>query len=221
MHLNQFYHVECEFLGSFSVGISVAEKYIINLVSTFLRGYEEHILASAGTTDHLKTLLDQYRSNSGKFPQVTLNDALNPPEIHSGCWKYVVPSDPGKGRAITRAGELKLIEHFGGIVWLTEMDHLTVPFYQAYSDETCAKARCADLLLGNGEVLGLGKRHMLSKDVMTALRKHEVPMGPYAWYMQMRDTKPALTTGWGMGVERFLAWILQHDDIAIWPLFLG
>lgn len=43
MHLNQFYHVECELLGGFSAGISVAEKYIIYLVSAFLRDYQEPI----------------------------------------------------------------------------------------------------------------------------------------------------------------------------------
>ena len=62
-----------------------------------------------------------------------------------------MPSDPGKGRSITRTGELKLIQYFGGAVWLTQMDHLSVPFYQAYTDETCTKGRCADLLLGYGE----------------------------------------------------------------------
>lgn len=37
MHLNQFYHVECELLGSFSKGIGVAEAYLTNLVSTTAR----------------------------------------------------------------------------------------------------------------------------------------------------------------------------------------
>ncbi|KAI9651772.1 MAG: hypothetical protein M1829_002448 [Trizodia sp. TS-e1964] len=224
MHLNQFYHVECELLGNFSEGISVAEKYIINLVLLLLQDHEEHILVSAGNTNHLKTLLDQYRSNNGKFPQITQNDALKLPIIDSGCWKYVVPSDPRKGRSITREGELKLIKYFGGAVWLTEMDHLSVPFYQAFTDETCAQGRCADLLLGNGELLGLGERHMSSKEVLTALYKHEVPIEPYKWYMQIRDTNPVLTTGWGMGVERFLAWVLQHNDIrnlAIIPRMKG
>jgi len=104
------------------------------------------------------------------------------------------------------------------------MDHLSVPFYQAYTDETCTKARCADLLLGNGEVLGLGERHTLSKDVLAALRHHQVSAEPYAWYMEIRDTKPVLTTGWGMGIERFLAWVLRHNDIrdlAIIPRMKG
>ena len=213
MHLNQFYHVECELLGGFSAGISVAEKYIIHLVSAFLRDYQEPIRATAGSTDHLENLLRQYRSNCAKFPQVTVEDGLDLPGMDSTCWKYIVPSDRGKGRTITRTGEQKLINHFGGAVWLTEMDHLSVPFYQAHTDGSCTKARCADLLLGNGEVLGLGERHMLAKDVLAALRHHEVPTDPYAWYMEVRNKKLALTTGFGMGVERFVAWVFRHNDI--------
>lgn len=40
------------------------------------------------------------------------------------------------------------MQHYGGAVWLTHMKHLSVPFYQAYDDETMETARCADLLLG-------------------------------------------------------------------------
>jgi hypothetical protein len=54
---------------------------------------------------------------------------------------------------------------------------------------------------------------MLANDVLAALEQHEVPAKPYDCYMAIRDTKPVLTRGWRMGVERFLAWVLQHDDI--------
>ena len=52
------------------------------------------------------------------------------------------------GQKVTRAGEQKLMQHYGGAVWLTHMKHLSVPFYQAYDNETMETARCADLLLG-------------------------------------------------------------------------
>jgi aspartyl/asparaginyl-tRNA synthetase len=167
----------------------------------------------AGDISHLEALLQQHRDEGGKFPQTTLEDALNFPEMDNSTWNYIIPSSPEKGLTITRKGERKLIERFGGVVWLTEMDHIGVPFYQAYVDGTNTKGRCADLLLGNGEVLGLGERHVFSKEVQTALRQHQVSEEPYTWYKEIRDTKPALTTGWGMGVERFLAWVFQHDDI--------
>lgn len=60
----------------------------------------------------------------------------------------VVEGNSKLGLKITRAGEQKLMQHYGGAVWLTHMKHLSVPFYQAYDDETMETARCADLLLG-------------------------------------------------------------------------
>ena len=133
--------------------------------------------------------------------------------MDASTWRYIVPEDPPKGRTITLVGELKLIRHFGGAVWLTEMDHLSVPFYQAYTDTTRTKGRCADFLLGNGKMLGLGERHTSAGNVKSALDMHETNANPYQWYMDIRDAKPLFTTGWGMWTERFLAWLLGHDDI--------
>lgn len=62
-------------------------------------------------------------------------------------------------------------------------------------------------------MLGLGERHVSSEEVRSALKQHEVPEEPYKWYLDMRDQKEMRTTGWGMGIERFLAWVLRHDDI--------
>ena len=214
MHLNQFCHVECELAGDFDQGISMAERYLVSVVSSLLRDQSDTIEASAGTTEHLTAFLELYRRHDQNLPRTTLDEALSLPEMDQTCWEYVVPNDKAHGRTITRAGERKLIEHFDGAVWLTEMDHLSVPFYQAFVPSTSrGKARCADLLLGNGEVLGLGERHVSSKEVRVALKQHEVPEEPYKWYLNMRDQKEMRTTGWGMGLERFLAWVLRHDDI--------
>lgn len=213
MHLNQSHHIECELRGPFSEGISVAERYIVDLVSTLLRDEEAVVISAAGSSAHLTELLQHYQSHGERFPQISLDDALGLPVIDSTCWKYVLADEPSRGRTLSRAGELKLVEYFHGPVWLTEMDHLSVPFYQAFTDESRMKARCADLLLGNGETLGLGERHVQASEVLAALRQHEVEAKGYSWYTGIRDLKPILTTGWGMGIERFLAWVFQHDDI--------
>ncbi|KAF2796904.1 putative asparaginase like 1 [Melanomma pulvis-pyrius CBS 109.77] len=195
MHLNQFYHVECELAGDFDDGISVAERYLVSVISSLLQDQ----------SDTIKTL---------KPPRIMLEEALRLPEIDQTCWKYVVPDNKAHGRTITRTGEQKLIQHFDGAVWLTEMDHLSVPFYQAYVPSTSrGKARCADPLPGNGEVLGLGERHVSSEEVRIAPKQHEVWETPYRWYLDIRDPNEMRTTGWGTVVERFLAWILRHDDI--------
>ena len=44
------------------------------------------------------------------------------------------------------------------------------PFIKHIQMQHGKKARCADLLLGNGEVLGLGERHKTASDIIVALQ---------------------------------------------------
>lgn len=94
-------------------------------------------------------------------------------------WELVVPEKPDVGRGLTRLGERFLIECFGGVVWLTEVDHFNVPFYQAYANQVHTKALCADLRIGIGETLGLGQRHLSSKHVVEELAQNGVPQVNY------------------------------------------
>ncbi|KAL8942744.1 MAG: hypothetical protein Q9216_001492 [Gyalolechia sp. 2 TL-2023] len=230
-HLNQFHHIECELLGDLNDGIDVAEAYIMNLASVLLESHGDLIEETAGNTKHITDLLELYNSGGRKLPRITLDQALGMAEIQStsGAWEYAVADDPSRGRVLTRIGERTLITIFGGAVWLMEMDHLSVPFYQAFvPGKQQSKALCADLLIGPGEVLGLGQRHVDVQSVKDALKMHEVSEDNYRWYMDIRDEakggKPLLTTGWGMGMERFLCWLMGHDDVrdmAIIPRLKG
>lgn len=209
-HLNQFYHVECELLGDMDAAISIAEGYVVHLTQAMLKDHSNIILSAAGTLSHAQDLVKRMEK---PLPRVTLEQAI-PMMPSSDCIEWVQEGQSQFGRKLTRKGELVLIEKYGGAVWLTEMDHLSVPFYQAYvegSSET--KAKAADLLLGLGETVGLGERHSTPEMVQEALRHHAVPEESYRWYINMRKVIPLLTSGWGMGTERYLCWLLHHNDV--------
>lgn len=211
-HLNQFYHVECELLGDMDNAISVAEGYLVHLTKSMLKKHPDIILNTAGTLSHVTAMLSKLDGKT-TLPRVPLDQAI-PMMPSADCVEWVQDGQPQFGRKLTRKGEQVLIEKFGGAVWLTEMDHLGVPFYQAYvGDSGRCKAKAADLLLGLGETVGLGERHSTPEMVQEALRHHAVPEQSYKWYINMRQVKPLLTSGWGMGTERYLCWLLQHDDI--------
>lgn len=209
-HLNQFYHVECELLGDIDDAISVAEGYVVHLTQDMLKNHSKIILSAAGTLSHAQDLIKRMEK---PLPRVTLEQAISVMPSPD-CAEWVQEGQPQLGRKLTRKGEEVLIEKYDGPVWLTEMDHLSVPFYQAYvkgSSET--KAKAADLLLGLGETVGLGERHSTPEMVEKALRHHAVPEDSYKWYINMRKAIPLSTSGWGMGTERFLCWLLQHNDV--------
>lgn len=98
-----------------------------------------------------------------------------------------------------------------GVVWLTNFDHMTVPFYQAFGDNGTALA--GDLLFGMGETLGCGQRHLDGAKVQEALQLHGVSEQSYKWYIDLKNTVKVQTSGFGMGIERYIAWLLDHDDI--------
>lgn len=211
-HLNQFYHVECEVLGGMDVAMSIAEGYLAQLTTAMLKKHSAIILSTAGTLAHVTSMLSLLNGKKA-IPRIPLDQAiLMMPS--DDCFEWVEAGQPQFGRKLTRKGERFLIEKCGGLVWLTEMDHLGVPFYQAYVEGTeRRKAKAADLLFGLGETVGLGERHSTPEMVVEALQQHEVPVDSYRWYIDMRKVKPLLTSGWGMGTERYLCWLLQHDDI--------
>ncbi|XP_053708149.1 uncharacterized protein LOC128751268 [Synchiropus splendidus] len=211
-HLNQFYHVECELLGDMDDAISTAESYLAHLTKAMLQKHSDIILKTAGTLEHVSALLAKLDGRR-PLPRVPLDQAI-PMMPSADCVEWVQEGQPMFGRKLTRKGERVLIQKYGGAVWLTEMDHLGVPFYQAYVAGTGHnKAKAADLLLGLGETLGLGERHSTAEMVQEALRHHAVPEQSYKWYIDMRRVKPLLTSGWGMGTERYLCWLLQHSDV--------
>ncbi|XP_028979124.2 uncharacterized protein LOC105029660 [Esox lucius] len=211
-HLNQFYHVECELLGDMDNAMRIAEGYVAHLTEAMLKKHSNIILNTAGTLSHVQNLLKMLNGGA-RLPRVTLDQAI-PMMPSPDCLEWVKDGQPQFGRKLTRKGERVLIEKHGGAVWLTEMDHLGVPFYQAYVEGSgTRKAKASDLLLGLGETLGLGERHSSPEGVQKALMHHAVPEESYRWYVNMRQAIPLLTSGWGMGTERYLCWLLQHNDV--------
>jgi len=99
-----------------------------------------------------------------------------------------------------------------GFVWIMHPPHGVVPFYQAYTEDNL-HAKSADLLMGIGETVGCGERHYDADETINALTKHQISPSEYAWYIRMKREFPMKTSGFGMGIERFLLWVLKHNDI--------
>jgi asparaginyl-tRNA synthetase len=200
-HLSQFFHSEAEIPGSLDDVISVADAYLRHLAAAVLEQLPTSVGELAGGTKHIESFL------ASTTARMTLDDAIE--ELGADPVYFTIND---QWRNITRAGEQQLIQRHGPGVWLSHFDTLSVPFYQA-KDKTGTKALNADLLLGPGEVIGCGERHTTAQDVRAALTEHGVSEHCYQWYVDMKQQRPLHTSGFGMGVERFLMWVLRRSDI--------
>jgi aspartyl/asparaginyl-tRNA synthetase len=212
-HLNQFTHSEAEIIGGLNDVIEYVEGYVRHLTRSILNEYGQELPMAIHDISHLERMAD----GSGPFPRVTFNEAARLLAGYPDC----VRGD-ASWRTLTRNGERLLMKIVNEFVWVTHFDHLSVPFYQAFGDRQgngdSKTASCADLFFGMGEIVGSGERHRTGDEVQRALGMHAVPKRDYAWYVDMKDEFPLRTAGFGMGVERYLMWVVGHDDIRDIPL---
>lgn len=121
------------------------------------------------------------------------------------------------GQNITAKGELELFKIFKKDIpiWLTEFDRDVVAFYQKPTQNK-EKTINADLIFPpiikgsfGGEIIGSGQRQDNIKEMYESLRRQKIKCKNYQWYIDIRrfnDYK--ITSGFGMGIERFIAWAL-------------
>lgn len=206
-HLKQFFHSEAEIPGRLEDVMSIAEQYIKHLLSSILAKHSAEISAYT-KLDHIRNFINN------PIPVITFEDAIGILNKYGDVSNFIRKEEGI--RSLTNEGERALINIHGGSVWVTDYDEMSVPFYQKSYD---GKARNADLLFGIGEVVGCGERHEKSQDVKEALTKHKVEAKNYEWYVTMRSKYPMQTSGFGMGVERLLLFILGRDDIREMQIF--
>jgi asparaginyl-tRNA synthetase len=88
-------------------------------------------------------------------------------------------------------------------------------FYMAKDPERPDLALCMDMLApeGYGEIIGGGQRiHNL--DVLLAqIQAHHLPEEAFKWYVDLRRYGTVPHAGFGMGIERVVAWICGLDHV--------
>lgn len=205
-HLCQFYHSEAEIPGTLYDVMNLVDDYIKYLSSKIIEKLGNELEQAIGDISHVKKIAEY----NGDFPRITFDKAekLLRDQFDDEISDYIEYNDGW--RNITRKGEQKLIEIFDGIVWLTNYDDLAVPFYQKSINNI---AENADLLMGIGETVGCGERHNDYNELIKALNFHEVTEDEYKWYIEMKKIFPMQTSGFGMGAERFLMWVMKAKDI--------
>ncbi|KUM95731.1 asparaginase [Streptomyces cellostaticus] len=203
-HLNQFFHSEAEIPGGLDDVMRVSEEYVRDLARRALTELADELRAVVGDLSHI-----EHMATTDPFVRLTFDEAVS----LLGDDPAAVVTHAQGWRTLTRHGEHRLLREVSPFVWVSHYDHLSVPFYQAYAAGGQRSALNADLLFGPGEVIGCGERHVGGEDTLRALEHHQVPPEDYDWYVRMKAESPMHTAGFGMGVERWLMWMLKQPDI--------
>ena len=209
-HLSQFSHAEAEIPGTLTDVKKLVEEYIKYVTKVIWYDLKEELKNIPGAEKRISKLLDK----NFTFKTITFQEAYKKLSQYPEAFKKCTEN----GWRITSFGEKKLLELMGDFVWIEHWDKLTVPFYQAYDLRTNTTFN-ADLLFGIGEVVGAGQRHETGSELRMALKEHSLSDSDYKWYIELKEKYPMKTSGFGMGVERYLMWVLGVQDIRSVEIF--
>jgi len=87
-------------------------------------------------------------------------------------------------------------------------------FYMETDPHSPDLALCMDVLApeGYGEIIGGGQRIHDYEKLLSKIREHHLPEEAFRWYLDLRRYGSVPHAGFGMGIERVVAWIcgLEH-----------
>lgn len=88
-------------------------------------------------------------------------------------------------------------------------------FYMQNDPERPELALCMDVLApeGYGEIIGGGQRIHEIEKLMARIQDHKLPEEEFRWYLDLRRYGSVPHSGFGMGIERVVAWICGLDHV--------
>jgi asparaginyl-tRNA synthetase len=158
------------------------------------------------------------------FPRLRYDDALELIRKHHGEEKDCEPIHWGEDLGAPH--ESLVSKRFDRPVFVTHYPLKAKAFYMKADTDRPDVALCADLLApeGYGEIIGGSQREDDAGVLQGRIREWGLDPADYTWYVDLRRYGSVPHSGFGLGLERFVAWLggVRHIREAIpFPRTIG
>ncbi len=194
-HLTEFWMVEPEVAYLDLEGdMDLAEDFIVEIVAQVLRKRRTEL-------EVLERDLGKLESIKKPFPRISYDEAV---EILHRKGK-----DLPWGEDFGGEDETLLSEEFDRPVMIHRYPSQCKAFYMKRDPERPEVSLCVDMIgpEGYGEIIGGGQREDDLNVLEAAIEKHNLPRDAFEWYLDLRRYGSVPHAGFGLGVERTVAWI--------------
>jgi len=199
-HLTEFWMVEPEMAYA-------ALDDVMDLAEDFLEYVVQRVLEEKAT--ELKTLerdTSQLEKVRKPFPRISYDDAVERLKKKDVDFKW--------GGDFGGTDETLLSEDFDRPVMVHRFPMAIKAFYMQPDEQRPEVALGVDVLApeGYGEVIGGGQRIHDYELLVQKLEEHKLPREAFEWYLDLRKYGSVPHGGFGLGIERCVAWIcgLEH-----------
>jgi len=146
------------------------------------------------------------------FPRISYDDAVK--NLQEGHAKGALESKFEWGGDLGSPDETYLSAQFDKPVMVHRYPAKVKAFYMEPDPQRPDLALCVDVLApeGYGEIIGGSQRMASYELLLQRIHEHNLPEEAFQWYLDLRKFGSVPHGGFGMGIERAVAWIcgLEH-----------
>jgi asparaginyl-tRNA synthetase len=201
-HLIEFWMIEPEMaFYDFKDSLEVQEQYVSFIVQSVLENCKLELERLGRDTSKLEQI-------KAPFPRITYDDAVK--LLHEKGF-----NDINWGDDFGAPHETAIAETYDKPVFITHYPTSLKPFYMQPDPDREDVVLCADLIApeGYGEIIGGSERIHDAELMKKRIEEHELASDAYKWYLELREYGSVPHSGFGLGLERTVAWISGVEHV--------
>ncbi len=200
-HLMEFWMVEPEVaFAELADVMELAEAFLVMIVQRVLAKRQEELKVLERDVSKLEAI-------TPPFPRVTYREAVDC--LHKGGSAIQSGDDFGA------EDETLLSNEYHKPLIVHRYPAAIKAFYMQSDPQQPDLAMCMDVLApeGYGEIIGGGQRIHDYQTLLSRLQEHDLSEDAFRWYLDLRRYGSVPHAGFGMGIERAVAWICGLDHV--------
>jgi len=136
-------------------------------------------------------------------------DARNIPQWIESAKNFTHGNDFGG------SDETVLTRLFETPIMVYNWPHEIKAFYMKRDEKNPVLAKGVDVLApeGFGEIVGGGERETNKNLLVEKIKEHQLPMEAFEWYLDLRRYGSVPHAGFGLGLERMVAWVCKLPHV--------
>jgi asparaginyl-tRNA synthetase len=206
-HLTEFWMVEPEVAYCDLDGLmELAENYLSHIVQSVVKNRAPELQVIGRDPEKLKNILPP-------FPRLRYDEAAK--MLNDAHAKGILEQPFEYGNDFGSPDETWLSSQFDRPVMVHRYPAAVKAFYMEPDPKDANFALCVDVLApeGYGEVIGGSQRVSSFELLKSRIEHHQLPIEAFQWYLDLRRYGSVPHAGFGMGIERVVAWVCALDHV--------